>query len=165
MNAEPGGRPRVAVAGWGNPLRGDDAVGWLVAEAVEERWGSQVHVLVGQQPVPEWAADLAEADLAYFVDAAVNRPETDALEIRRLDLRTPTSGSEHMGIGAHALGPSELLQLTLAAYGHVPESYLLSVPVRRLAHSSGLSAHARAGVEAAIEHLAAELRRLGIGLD
>ena len=70
--AAAGGRTRIVVAGYGNPLRGDDGAGWRVACAVRERYAGRpdVEVLAGQQPVPEWAPVLAGAGVAYLVDAA-----------------------------------------------------------------------------------------------
>ena len=62
---------RVVVAGYGNPLRGDDGVGWWVADAIARRWRDHITVLAGQQPLPEWSLALARADVAYFVDASV----------------------------------------------------------------------------------------------
>ena len=73
--------PRVVVLGFGNPLRGDDGVGWLVAEAAAQRWPGRLVVRTGQQLVPEWAADLTDADVVYFVDASL---EVDEAELEAL---------------------------------------------------------------------------------
>src|SRR5579859_558099 len=74
---------RIVVAGYGNPLRGDDGVGWRVAEAVAEKWGERVCALTGQQPTPEWAPVLAAADIACFVDAT--HEAAPDLYVRRLE--------------------------------------------------------------------------------
>jgi Ni,Fe-hydrogenase maturation factor len=64
--------PRVLLIGYGNPLRQDDGAGWAVAEAISRHWRHQIKVVTGQQLVPEWAFDLADADLAFLVDAAID---------------------------------------------------------------------------------------------
>ncbi|HUE75682.1 MAG TPA: hypothetical protein VMP10_02550 [Chloroflexota bacterium] len=67
-------RPKsVLVVGYGNPSRQDDGAGWLVAEAIGRRWRQRVHVVTGQQLVPEWALSLAESDLAFLIDAEIQK--------------------------------------------------------------------------------------------
>jgi hydrogenase maturation protease len=63
--------PHVVVVGYGNPLRGDDGVGWRVAEAIAQRWADHVTIRVGQQLLPEWAADLADAQVVFIIDASM----------------------------------------------------------------------------------------------
>lgn len=65
---------RVVIAGYGNPLRGDDGAGWRVAMALASnprsaQWGQMVRVLAGAQPLPEWAPEFSEAGVVYLVDA------------------------------------------------------------------------------------------------
>ena len=52
--AAAGGRTRIVVAGYGNPLRGDDGAGWRVACAVRERYAGRpdVEVLARHEGVP-----------------------------------------------------------------------------------------------------------------
>src|SRR5579859_5783898 len=109
---------RIVVAGYGNPLRGDDGAGWRVAEAVAQKWGQRVCVLMGQQPAPEWAPMLAAADVAFLVDAT--REAVPGLRVRRLE---PVVGGQLLD--GHTFSPEHLLGLAGALYGHVPESYLL----------------------------------------
>ena len=59
------------VIGYGNTLRGDDGIGPAVAEAVAALGLPGVRVIVAHQLTPELAADLADAQLVVFVDAAV----------------------------------------------------------------------------------------------
>jgi hydrogenase maturation protease len=137
--------PRIVVLGCGNQLRRDDAAGWRVASAIEQNWGRLVVVRRGQQLVPEWAADLAEADVAYIVDASLTcggRPR-----LRRL--RLTASAGEPL-LDAHALGASQLVSLAGAAFGRAPRAYLLHVPVQDLHFGNDLSGVARRGVVEAI---------------
>lgn len=125
--------PRVVVMGYGNPLRRDDGAGWRVAEVVAQRWGERVTVLMGQQPVPEWAATLAEADVAFVVDASLR--DGHRLRIRRL----PAAPEGQPGRSAHQFGPEYLLWLSQTVYGSAPITYVLPLPVESLEFGEGLS--------------------------
>ena len=63
--------PRVLIVAYGNPLRSDDGVGWVVAEELRRRLASpEVEVLRLQQLLPEVAESLSRADAVIFVDAS-----------------------------------------------------------------------------------------------
>ncbi len=154
--------PRIVVAGWGNPLRGDDGAGWRVAEAVEERWGDRVQVLQGQQPLPEWSAALADADVAYLVDACVDATCSEGPAVRGLQAPEATWTAGASLLGGHALGADELVQLARSLFGHAPETYLLSIPASQLDLGDDVSPCAQAGIEAALRYLEKALtERLG----
>jgi hydrogenase maturation protease len=139
--------PVVVVAGVGNPLRGDDAAAWRVAEAVERRWGHQgVRLLVAQQVLPEWAASLAEADVVYFVDAAAG---SERIALERLE---PSPG-DTAPAGTHALEPPAILRMALDLFGRAPEAYLLSIPATDFGFTERLSATTSQAVAAAIRAL------------
>jgi hydrogenase maturation protease len=124
---------RVLVAGYGSPLRQDDGVGWLVASALAERWRGvpAVAVLVGVQPLPEWSAALAEADLAYFVDARpVRGGDPGGVVVSAVE------PAGHGGLlDGHAAGPGALLALAAALYGRAPRARIVAVPARGFAVS------------------------------
>ena len=133
--------------GYGNPLRRDDGAGWRVAEVVAQRWGERVTVLMGQQPVPEWAAVLAEADVAFVVDASLHaRP---GVYVRRL---RPAPAGEP-GLGGHRFGPEYLLWLSQTAYGSAPVTYVLPLPAEDLEFGEGLSPRTARAADRAIRLL------------
>jgi hydrogenase maturation protease len=147
MQARRGSSDIVVVAAVGNPLRGDDAAGWRVAETIEHHWGARgIRVLVGQQVLPEWAAVLAEADLVYFVDAAVGR-ERVALEPLQ-----PAVGDDAPAV-THALEPATILRMALDLFGRAPEAYRLTIPATDFDFAEHLSAQTQAGVDAAVRLL------------
>jgi hydrogenase maturation protease len=156
------------VAGYGNPLRGDDGAGWRVACAFGERYRGrpEVEVLVGQQPLPEWAAALAGADVAYLVDAGPAPGgaggDDDACGVRLARLTDGrgnllpdgrVSGSA-ASLDGHAAGPAAVLALCRAAYGRAPEAFLLTIPAERLGFADSLSAATAAAVDEAVRLLA-----------
>jgi hydrogenase maturation protease len=121
---------RVGVIGYGNPLRRDDAAGGRVAEVVAQRWGKRVAVLMGQQPVPEWAG----ADVTFVVDASLR--DGRRLRVRRL---LPETSSEP-GRCAHQFGPQYLLWLCRRRFtGSATVTYLLPLPAESLEIGQGLS--------------------------
>jgi len=132
---------RIVVLGYGNPLRGDDGVGWRVAEAVAELWADGLVVRTGQQLVPEWAADLHEAEIACFVDAslAVDEPTL-----------APLYADAAAGMDGHDMEPAQLLRLTREVYGRAPSAFVLHVPATSFDFGDTLTPTATAGVDRAI---------------
>ena len=94
--------------GWGNPSRGDDALGLAVSRRLEQARDNhpdwpELHVVAAHQLQVEHILDLQDCDLALFVDASINLPESYAF--RSLEIcASPTCNT-------HALDPGELLQL------------------------------------------------------
>ena len=90
-------KDRKLIIGYGNPLRGDDGVGWEVASRLAVIIPSEAaHILTVHQLTPELAESVSEADLVIFIDASdVGEPGTwrcDQVKprcaVRQLD-RTP----------------------------------------------------------------------------
>ncbi|MCX7626153.1 MAG: hydrogenase maturation protease [Candidatus Sumerlaeaceae bacterium] len=125
--------PRVLVVGYGNPLRGDDRVGWVVAARLGEILGEELcAVRTVQQLLPELAEELTHYDVVVYVDACAN-DEPGGVRIR--ELVTPQCGSQapstSSGVGrgsfTHHVGPRELLALCHALYGRVPRAFLVTI--------------------------------------
>lgn len=125
----------VVVIGIGSDLRGDDAVGRLVAATMEGR-REGVRVLSVHQLTPELAADLAAARRAVFVDAAIG--------IQEVAVR-PVAPAGAGGAFAHHATPEGLLALAEEAYGWAPEGWVVSVPAERFDLGAGLSEVSAAG--------------------
>jgi hydrogenase maturation protease len=144
---------RVVVVGFGNPLRGDDGVGVRVADALVERWADRVTFLVGHQPLPEWAATLAEADIAFVVDATVQ-------PVSRVGLRRLRPNADRGTLDGHTLGVQQLLHLTETLYGQAPRTYVLELPAERLSFSERLSHRSQRAAAQAVRLLDRRLARL-----
>ena len=113
---------RILILGYGNPLRGDDAFGWRVAERLLELPPDpSIEILCLHQLTPELMDPLSRADLAIFIDAATAGDPGAILE-RRID---PESASR--AAFTHHATPEALLAGARALYGRAPEAVMISV--------------------------------------
>jgi hydrogenase maturation protease len=138
----------LLVIGYGNPLRGDDGLGWRVAEEWQAR-RPEAAVLVCQQLTPELAEPLSRATQAAFVDIAADSPP-GALTITPLQPEAPTSASF-----THQLTPSAVLYLAQALYGQTPLARLYSVGGQAFGYEETLSAKVTAAMPELIRQLEA----------
>lgn len=136
---------RVLVIGYGNTLRSDDGVGPRAAEAIDAMQISGVQAIVCHQLAPELAEPLSRAELAVFVDAAVD----GASEVQWRTLE-PAAGTAIM---AHAPDPRALLALARSLFGRAPSACWLTIPAENLGFGEELSETARRGLEDAVEKL------------
>jgi hydrogenase maturation protease len=109
------------VIGYGNPLRGDDGVGWHVAATLEARREDlTVEVITCQQLVPELAERISLAKNVYFVDA--NRAGVPG-EWRCEPIRVENAAHAL----AHFASPSALLAMAQKLFGAAPTAHLFTV--------------------------------------
>ena len=140
------------VVGYGSPLRGDDAVGRVVAEEVEMLALPGVEVRLGtnhgdvEALVPEVIEAMAGRDRVIFVDATVDSDRVDVAPVKQR--RSSTS--------SHHADPGALLALMSDIGMEAPEAYLVSVPAVDVSLGEELSPVTRRAVSEAIE----EVRRL-----
>jgi hydrogenase maturation protease len=115
--------PRTAlVIGYGSPIRGDDAVGPLVADRLQqESLPEGVSVIARHVLTADLVPDIAVSDLVIFLDAA---SEGEPGEVRCRRLHPSRAAVSTM---AHFLEPTELLAWTQALYGRLPEAHLVTV--------------------------------------
>ena len=124
------------VIGIGNPLRGDDGVGALLAELAAvltaANSGGSVAVRSVQQLTPELAEELARLNAVLFIDAW-EAPEDAEPQLQDLH---PSEASGD----SHRLEPAALLAACQALYGRAPKAQRLVVPAYAVAHGTALSA-------------------------
>ncbi|MCC6581772.1 MAG: hydrogenase maturation protease [Phycisphaeraceae bacterium] len=110
----------VLIIGYGSTLRGDDALGPMVAERLEEMLGDCVTVEIRQSLTPELTMDISQAELVLFIDCSVEgKPGT--VRCRRV-----TAGGESNLAMVHFLDPSGMMTWTKKLYGGTPRAYTLS---------------------------------------
>jgi len=148
--------PRISklLLACGNPLCGDDGVGWKIAEAAERDPGFvDVKVVVSQQFTPELSEWLRDADVVVFVDAS------STAEPGKVSSFVVEAAQEVPQALSHHLPPASLLALTEHLYGRIPDrAYAVSVGAQSLEPSFGtgnllegvLSDPVRAAIPAAV---------------
>jgi hydrogenase maturation protease len=114
--------PRILIIGYGNSLRGDDALGCIVAERLERRVDrSQVRVLTLHQLTPDLAEPVSKVNLAIFIDACADRPAGE------VDCRNVVAENQASRSFDHHASPEQILALSKSLYAQVPESCVFSV--------------------------------------
>lgn len=144
----------ILVIGYGNELRGDDAVGLRVAESLGRLDLPGTRVLAVPQLTPELAEPLSQATTAIFVDATLDGPpgQVEVAPCRPVDLGRPLG---HIG------DPDALLALAEAVFGRSPSAWLVKVQVETTELGHPLSAAAERGAQAAVEVVSKLIGQLG----
>lgn len=141
---------KTLVIGIGNPLRGDDGLGWRAAQALAEMpLGADVDVLACHGLTPELAERLAEAEHALFIDADARAAPGHVRCAPLVAAAAPEAFSHH-------LEPAALLALTQQLYGRSPKAHLISLGAADFAARDGLSPQ----VAAALPSLLLRVRAL-----
>jgi hydrogenase maturation protease len=141
---------RVLIIGYGNPLRGDDAFGWIAAERLRERIGDpDVEVLAVPQLVPELMEPISESGRVIFIDAS-NEGESGRLQCRHLE--PDPRGSDAL---LHHMTPEALLAGARTLYGRVPEAVMYTVRAEQMEMSDTLTAEVEHALRQAVERIGA----------
>jgi hydrogenase maturation protease len=122
---------KTLVIGYGNSLRGDDGVGLLVAEQVDTWDLPEVRSLAVHQLTPELVAEIAQAEVVYFVDACVGHSQA------RIEPIEPIEVSSRLD---HLWSPSVLLHLSKTLYDADPVAYRILIPATQLEYGASISA-------------------------
>jgi len=136
------------VVGYGNELRGDDAVGAQVANTVASWELPAVRSIVVHQLLPELATELATADYVIFVDAC---GEESCARTVQLSPISATQSDRVATALTHAHSAQGLLALTQKLYGHTPQAWLLQVPTESFDFGKRLSSTALRGSDQAVQ--------------
>lgn len=127
---------------WGNPSRGDDAVGPWFAQRFRHRAGSSFQLVEDFQLQVEHLLDCREGELLLFVDASCNAGASHSF-----DELTPC---RELGHTSHALTPAELLgQYPKLFAAQAPPAFLLQIPGRQFELGEPMSAATRGCCETA----------------
>lgn len=133
------------VIGIGNPLRGDDGVGWVLAQQAEAL-SPPPSVRCVQQLTPELSLALAGARRVLFLDAWLPAAQTASAGRSPQPVLIPLKPASAVGGAAagaggfsHVLVPAQLLAITALLHGRAPQAWQLLVPAFCLDHRDGLS--------------------------
>lgn len=138
---------KVLTIGYGNSLRGDDGVGPWVAEQVAEWNLPEVRSLSVHQLTPELAAEIAEAETIFFIDAYVMTAGKTQEYIE------PVASQKGRSTLDHLWSPSVLLHLAQTLYNTDPVAYQILIPAIQFDYGAPLSAIALEGADRSLETL------------
>ncbi len=111
------------IIGYGNPLCGDDGIGVIAAEQLDELLtGAEfpVQVIIAHQLLPEMVIDIAAAEFVLFIDAAVGDIPG---EIRVAPVE-PEPPGVYVG---HTFTPHTLIGLAQTVGGSAPRAVLVTI--------------------------------------
>lgn len=135
---------KALVIGYGNPLRGDDGLGWHAVRLLEGvALAREAEVLARHQLMPELAQPASEAAAVIFVDAA-GEGVPGRLQWRRV---APQAGPASF---THHLSPEALLGMAKELYGRCPQAFVVSVVGGDFECGEDLSPSVRAALPALI---------------
>jgi len=138
-------RPVLVIA-IGNPSRGDDAIGPLLAARLEALDLPEVEVITDFQLAPEHALDLVGRERVIFVDAGTATPEP--YELRRV------AAQDDFSYTSHAMSPAAVLATYEKVHGTAPpEAWVLCVRGEDFGLGAPLSAAAARHSDAAWQAL------------
>lgn len=141
----------ILVFAIGNPSRGDDALGSLLLERLEDIGLEDVELLTDFQLQIEHVLDLRDRLQIIFVDAAASGPSPFSFE----QIQAIPDNS----LSSHAVSPRALLQAYRQHFGEPPPpAWLLAIRGHSFALGEGLSDPARANLENAKAFLIKRLR-------
>jgi hydrogenase maturation protease len=137
---------KALIIGYGNPLRGDDGLGWHAAQHLALVLGrTDVDIMSCHQLTPELAEPVSGAAVVIFIDAAEHGVAG------RLACRRVTPEPSLPGALSHHLTPRRLLACAQAFYGTCPEAFLLSVTGAFFGYGERLSPPVEAAVPPVVE--------------
>lgn len=147
---------RVLVLTWGNPSRGDDALGPELArrlEALGETTGRcEIEILTDFQLQPEHAADLLARDLVLFADASLRSPAPYSF--------TRVVPAADASFTTHAMSPAAVLAAFTAAFGsEPPPAWLLEIRGETFELGEPVGARASENLDRALAFAAALLKK------
>lgn len=135
----------ILVFAWGNPSRGDDALGPLFAEAIDALHLPGVECLTDFQLQVEHALDLCGRERVLFVDAAMGLDADEAFRMSQLTPRRDASFT------THAVSPDTLLQVAEDLDRRAPPpAWLLRIGGERWELGEALSESARRNLDRAL---------------
>lgn len=135
----------LLIFAYGNPSRGDDALGPLLLERLQALNLPHVETLTDFQLQVEHAYDLQGRERVLFIDASVSC--TAPYAFSRLAAQKDTSYTTHV------MSPMAVLHVYRELYGDPPPAYLLQVRGERFELGAALSPEAVVNLQASFDLL------------
>jgi len=144
----------LLILAYGNPLRGDDGVGWAVGERLAAFLPEEVaEVLVQHQLTPELAEPISRAAQVIFVDAAEGGSPGTLCWTALYPESSPAQAFTHQ------VDPTSLLAAAQELYGHAPTAHLLTVTGADFGYGEGLSPAVAQATDEAVAKISQHIER------
>jgi hydrogenase maturation protease len=148
-------RPRTVVIGIGNPDRGDDAAGRLVAERLRGTLSADVEIAETDGESTALLALLDGADFAILIDACVSGKEPGT--VHRFDVGAGPLPEAKFNLSTHGLGLAEAVELARALGQLPPRTLVYAIEARAFVPGAPLTPTVAAAVSEATAQISAEL--------
>lgn len=135
----------LLIFGYGNPSRGDDAIGPALLDRLAALNLPHVELLTDFQLQVEHAMDLQDRERVLFIDASISCVPPYML--------TRLHAQKDKSYTSHAVNPAAVLHTYQELYGAPPATYLLAVRGERFELGEDISKAASANMEASFELL------------
>lgn len=133
----------ILIFGWGNPSRGDDALGPLFAEHIAALQLPGVECLTDFQLQVEHALDLENRSRILFVDASLDAPAPFAV--------TLLEAARDSSFTTHAMTPEAVMQVYVELHDETPPPCsLLAIRGESFELGEALSTTAAGNLQAAL---------------
>lgn len=143
------------VIGIGNPDRGDDAAGRLVARRLRGRLAEDVAILELRGEATELLAALEGPTSVVLVDACVSGVPPGT--VRRFDAGAGPLPAGAFGLSSHGLGPAEAIELARALGQLPPRCLVYAIEGASFEIGAPLSDRVAAALAAVADRIAADL--------
>lgn len=138
----------ILVLGYGTPIRGDDALGWVAIDELSKKdFPDYVQMEAHHQLLPEHVFLFEEYDKIIFVDI---EESGDPGQIKRYDLSRAEINEDAF---THVFSPQKLISMTRDYFGASPEGVLYTLSGQEFDFKEGLS-------ESVLQALPELLRRI-----
>jgi hydrogenase maturation protease len=120
---------RIIVVGLGNPLRGDDGMGWYAVDRLAEIFHEkEIEFVKCRELMPEFSEKISKAKYVLFIDASVKSEGiTQKGKGETIGEMKIVASENHSSVETHQLDPGGLLAFSSALYGKTPEGIMLTV--------------------------------------
>jgi hydrogenase maturation protease len=148
---------RRLVIGIGNPDRGDDGAGRLVAELLRARVPEDVEIVESDGNAGRLLEHLERADAAYLIDASVSG--VAAGTVRRFDCGATPLPSVGLQVSTHGFGVGQAIELARALGRLPPRCVVYAIEAAEVRARGRVSAVVRESTQAVADRIALELRQ------
>ena len=146
---------RTVVLGIGNPDRGDDAAGRVVARLLRDSLPDDAEIVELDGEATALLAHLEDTTAAFVVDACISGAPTGT--VRRFDVGVGPLPQAEFGVSTHCFGLREAVELARALGRLPPACIVYAIEGKTFEMGQALSPAVAAAANAVADRLRAEL--------